>query len=403
MAVYEYQAVAGSGKRVKGVIDADSPAAARRKLREQDLHPTGIEESFAKASREESKGGGFSRVSQRDVSLMTRQLAVLLEAGMPLVESLTALIDQTSNQRFRKHIFEVRDRVNEGSTLADAMEPHRRIFPDLYVNMVRAGEASGTLEQILSRLAEVLEGQVRLKHRILSLLAYPIIMAFIGVSIITFLMVKIVPKITDIFDAKDQELPAITKVMMSTSTFIGERWWVILAIFVGLFVLWRFWISRPEGRRAWDRFKLRVPLFGALYLKVVCVRFARTLGTMLESGLTMMKALDVVKTIVQNRVIEEALDDVKTGVRRGRDLSVPLGETGLFPPLVVHMIDLGQRSGQIEKMLLKVADTYDEDVEFTVSGIVSLLEPIMIVIMGGFVGFLVLSILLPIFSMSTLK
>ncbi len=401
MAVYEYQAVAGSGKRVKGIIDADSAAAARRKLREQDLHPTGIEESFAKASSPEGKGGGFSRVSQRDVSLMTRQLAVLLEAGMPLVESLTTLIDQTSNQRFRKHIFEIRDRVNEGSTLADAMESHGRLFSELYVNMVRAGEASGTLEQVLFRLADVLEKQVRLQHRILSLLAYPIIMALIGFTIITFLMVKIVPKITDIFSAKGQDLPPITEAMIAISTFMGQRWWVILAVIIALFALWRTWTSRPAGRRAWDKFKLRIPLFGALYLKVVCVRFTRTLGTMLESGLTMMKALDVVKTIVQNRVIEEALDDVKTGVRRGRDLSIPLGETGLFPPLVIHMVDLGQRSGQIEKMLLKVADTYDEDVELTVSGIVSLLEPVMIVVMGGFVGFLVLSILLPIFSMST--
>ncbi|MCP4639550.1 MAG: type II secretion system inner membrane protein GspF [bacterium] len=402
MAVYEYQAIARTGKSVKGVIDADSPVAARRRLREQELHPTRLVVSAEKASggAQGEQSAAFSRISQRDISMLTRQLGVLLQAGMPLVESLGALIDQTSNPRLRKHIYEVRDRVNEGETLADALEPHS-IFSELYVNMVRAGEASGALEQVLFRLADTLERQVRLKHKITSLMMYPAIMAIVSVGIITFLMVVIVPKITDMFTAQKQELPLITQVVVGTSTFVGRYWLLIVIGIIGAFALWRWWVSRPEGRRAWDRFKLRVPLFGALYLKMVCVRFARTMGTMLESGLTMMNALDVVKSVVQNKVVEESLDEVKTGVRRGRDLSVPLKETGLFPPLVIHMVDLGQRSGEIEGMLLKVADTYDEDVELTVSGIVSLIEPLMIVFMGLFVGTLVISILLPIFSMST--
>lgn len=401
MATYEYQAIAHSGKKVKGMIDADSPAAARRKLREQQLHPTAIAEGGAGAVAQDEQGFSFGRVSIRDVSMLTRQLAVLSQAGMPLVESLGALLDQTPNLKLRKHLYEVRDRVNEGATLADAMTPHRKVFSELYVNMVRAGEASGALEQVLLRLADILERQVRLRNRVMSLLAYPAVMALVSLGIITFLMIVIVPQITSIFEAEDQDLPFITEVMIATSAFIGQRWWLIAGAIIGLFVLWRMWVARPQGRRAWDQLKLRLPLFGALYLKMICVRFCRTLGTMLESGLTMMRALDVVKTVIQNRVIEEAMEDVKTGVRRGRDLATPLRETKLFPPMVVHMVDLGQRSGNIESMLLKVAETYDEDVELTVNGIVSILEPLMVVFMGGFVGFLVLSILLPIFQMST--
>jgi len=401
MPVFEYQAIARTGKTVKGVLDADTPAGARRKLRDQALHPTKIAESFEKkkAGGVEASAGG--RVSQRDISLMTRQLAVLLQAGMPLVESLTALIDQTSNPRLKKTIYDVRDRVNEGSRLADAMSQHNRIFSELYINMVGAGEASGALETVLKRLADITERQMRLTSKIRAMLAYPILMAMVGVGIVTFLMAFIVPKIVGLFVKQGRELPALTNALITVTDVLREWWWLIGMVMVALFVIWRMWVARPEGRIVWDRMKLRTPLFGDLYQKVVCTRFARTMGTMLESGLTMMNALDVVKTVVQNRHIEKTLDDVKSGVRSGRDLAAPLKEAGEFPPMLIHMVELGQRSGELEDMLLKVADIYDEDVELTVNAIVSLLEPLMIVVMGFIVGLLVLAILLPIFDMST--
>jgi general secretion pathway protein F len=401
MPVFEYQAIARTGKTVKGVLDADSPAGARRKLRDQALHPTKISESFEKkkAGGVESATGG--RVTQRDTSLMTRQLAVLLQAGMPLVEALTALIDQTQNPRLKKTIFDVRDRVNEGSRLADAMSQHKRIFSDLYINMVGAGESSGALEAVLKRLADITERQMRLTSKIRAMLAYPILMACVGVGIVAFLMAFIVPKIVALFVKQDRELPALTNGLITVTDFLRDWWWLIAIVSVAAFMIWRMWVARPEGRRAWDKLKLRLPLFGELYQKVVCTRFARTMGTMLESGLTMLNALDVVKTVVQNRHIEMSLDDVKAGVRGGRDLGTPLKETGEFPPMLIHMVELGQRSGELEDMLLKVADIYDEDVELTVNAIVSLLEPLMIVVMGFVVGMLVLAILLPIFDMST--
>jgi general secretion pathway protein F len=406
MGVFEYEAMAKSGKSVRGVIDADTAAAARRKLREQDLYPTKLSQSDAKAAAAgvasvEERGTLVGRISQRDISLMTRQLAVLLQAGMPLVEALGALMEQTANPRLRKAVFAVRDKVNEGITLADALSNHKRIFSELYINMVRAGEQSGALEGVLFRIADITERSDRLKRKVTSMLAYPILMGLVGVSIVTFMMTFVVPKIVKIFTSQKRELPFITTAMIEASEFIRNWWFLLVGGAIGLFVLWRLWVSRPEGRMRWDRFKMRVPLYGPLYVKMISTRFSRTLGTMLQSGLTMMTALDVVKSVLQNKVVESSMDDIKAGVRRGRDLTIPMRETGFFPPMLLHMVELGQRSGDIENMLLKVADTYDEDIEMTVDGIVSLLEPLMILVMGVFVGFLVMSILLPIFDISS--
>ncbi len=402
MAVYEYEAIAASGKSVKGVIDADTAAGARRKLREQKLYPTTVTETFEKesggASREISFGGG--RVKLRDITVFTRSMAVLLQAGMPLVEALNATLQQTPNPRLNKTIYDIRDHVNSGSTLGDALAKHPRIFNNLYVNMVRAGESSGGLEQVLFRLADVLERQLKLKHRVLSMLVYPACMAGFGLLLIVFLMIFIVPRIVQIFERQEEALPFITVLLIGITDFLVVYWWVIAVGILGGIAIWRAWVARPAGRYQWDTFKLWLPGFGKLYSKMICARFSRTLGTMLESGLTMMSALDIVKSVLQNRVFEEAMEEVKTGVRRGRDLAQPLRDANLFPPMLVHMTELGQRSGEIEGMLIKVSDTYEEDVELTVDALVSVLEPVIIIMMGLFVGFMVLAILLPILDMS---
>jgi len=414
MAVYEYKAIAKSGKASKGVIDADSPAAARRKLREQELHPTeiveaggnrravaGAPEAVKNGSADGKKGAFiFGRVSVRDVALMTRQFGVLLQAGMPLVEALSALLTQTSKPRLQKALYDIRDFVKGGGSLGEALGRHPRIFSPLYTNMVRSGEASGALEQVLLRLADIEEQQAKLRARLISMLIYPAFMALFAVAVIVFMMMVIVPRITQIFEKQKQELPQITKIMVGVSHFIGYYWWLILLVAFGVLLLWRMWVATDTGRRRWDRFRLRAPVYSTFHIKLIASRFARTLGTMLESGLSMMVALDVVKTVIENRVIEDSMADVKAGVRRGKDLAQPLREVGFFPPMLIHMVELGQRSGQIESMLLKVADTYDEDVRLAVDAMVSLMEPVIIIVMGIFVGFLVLSILLPILSMS---
>lgn len=406
MAVYEYKAIVKSnGKTIRGVIDAENLAQARRKLREQELYPTEINQDTSGAEGiNKGISGRFTsrgRVSLRDVALMTRQMAVLLRAGMPVLEALNALIDQTSRMRLRATIYEVRDGVNSGRTLGDSLDGHPKVFSEMYVNMVRAGEVSGTLEQVLLRLADILERQHKIRSQIISSMAYPAFMALFAVAIIVFLVVVIVPRITSMFERQETELPALTKALIGFSDFVGSYWWLILLVFAGIFGLWRLYVSREEGRKNWDKMKLSFPLYGDLHLKLVCARFARTMGTMLQSGLMVLPALEIVNTILGNTFIQSCMDDVKVGVRRGRDLAQPMKETGLFPPMLIHMIELGQRSGEIENMLIQIADTFDEDVRLTIDALVSLIEPIIIIVMGMFVGLLVMAILLPIFQMST--
>ncbi len=408
MALYEYKAIVKeTGKTTRGVIDADSPAAARRKLREQNLYPTDLKEDSSRAGGDSAKGASsrFSfrggRISVRDISLMTRQIAVLLRAGMPVLEALNALIDQTSKMKLRATIYEVRDKVNSGRSLGEALGDHPHVFSDLYVNMVRAGEVSGTLEQVLTRLADMLERQAKLRGQIMSTLAYPMFMGFFAIGIVVFLMMVIVPRITRMFERQDTELPGLTRALIAFSDWTGSYWWVMLSVAAVLFFTWRVWVSREKGRISWDKLKLRFPLYGPLHLKLVCARLARTMGTMLQSGLMVLPALEVVNAILGNAFIQMRMDDVKVGVRRGRDLAQPLKETGLFPPMMIHMIELGQRSGEIENMLIQIADTFDEDVRLTIDALVALIEPIIIIGMGLFVGLLVLAILLPIFQMST--
>lgn len=421
MPVFEYKAmVRATGKSQRGVIDADNAVFARRKLRDLGLVATdvvpasgaeapvekpakpGRRGASAKAAPQQkaARGGLGGGVSPRDMALTTRQLAVLLRAGMPLVEALAALIEQTSKPRLRAAIYDVRDKVNGGKTLADSLAEHPRIFTNFYVNMVRAGEISGALEPVLFRLADITEHQAKLRSQITSSMAYPAFMGVFALGVITFLMLVIVPRITQIFQKQKAALPKITEFMIGTSNFLGHYWWLIAGLVFGMFTLWRIWVSRPEGRITWDRWKLKFPAYGGLHMKLVCARFSRTLGTMLQSGLTMLPALDVVTSVLDNRYIQSHMDDVKAGVRRGRDLAAPLKETGFFPPMMIHMIELGQRSGEIEEMLIKVAETYDDDVRLTIEAVVGLMEPIIIIIMGVFVGFIVLSILLPILNMS---
>jgi general secretion pathway protein F len=318
-----------------------------------------------------------------------------------VVEALNAMIDQTSKQRLRMVIFDVREKVNSGKGLGDSMSEHPKVFSALYVNMVRAGESSGALEQVLIRLADILERNAKLRAQIISTLAYPAFMGCFAFAIIVFLMTVIVPRITKLFQKQNQELPKLTKAMIGVSDFIGHWWFLIIGAVLLVFFLWRLWISRDEGRKTWDRMKLHFPLYGALHQKLCSARFTRTLGIMLQSGLTMLPALEVVNTVIDNRHILDTMDEVKAGVRRGRDLAQPLKETGLFPPMMIHMIELGQRSGELENMLVQVADTFDEDVRLTIEAIVALIEPAIIIVMGVFVGTLVLAILLPIFQMST--
>ncbi len=405
MPVFEYKALNGKGKKVKGIIDADSLRAARLKLRGNGIFPTEIWEDIRSetpvSSRDLKVSKILGRIRAQDIVVMTRQLSTLLGAGLPLMASLTALIDQVDNASLKKVITQVREEVTKGNTLADAMSHYPRVFPNLYVNMVRAGEESGTLEAILSRLADFSENQMRLRNKVLAALVYPILMIFVGAAVVAFLLTFVIPTITEIFSEMEQTLPIPTILLISVSNFMRGFWWIILLILVAVLVGANGYIRRTEpGRLLYDRLRLNVPLFGNIVKKTALSRFSRTLGMLLKSGIPLLLAMDIVKSVVNNRVLSQAIESAREYVREGEDIAAPLGRSKVFPPLVIHMISAGEKSGELEDMLLKVADSYDNEIETTVSALTSILEPVLILVMGVVVGFIVLATLLPILEMN---
>lgn len=407
MPVYEYTALDAGGRAKKGGVEAGSVAAARQKLRDDGVFPVEITESSESRNSEadvgKAGGGLFQRVGLQELSVMTRQLATLIGAGLPLVPSLSALAPQIRNQLLRAAVVRIREEVNEGNSLTGALSHFPKIFPPFYVNMARAGEASGTLNLVLDRLADFQENQQEMRGKIRTALAYPIFMFVVGGGVLFFLVTFVVPNITNIFSEMHQTLPAITVFLIVVSGFLKSYWWMIaLALGVGI-AAGRSAIKKTEsGRNFWDKLKLNFPLFGALNRKIAVARFARTLGTLLQSSVPLLAALEIARNVVDNRLVANEIKRVAKDVEEGQSLSAPLARNQFFPPIAVEMIAVGEQSGNVEKMLFKVADAYEKEVESNIVMITSLLEPAMILVMGGVVGFIVISILLPIFEMNQL-
>ncbi len=333
---------------------------------------------------------------------MTRQLSTLVSAGLPLVDCLSALIDQVDSERLKRMLTQTRERVNEGTSLADALAEHPRVYSDLYVNMVRAGEASGALDVVLLRLADYTESTARLRSKVRSALTYPAVMLIIGSAILFFLLSYVVPKITRIFVESKQVLPLPTRVLMAFSGMLSTWWPLFVVVLAAAALAFRYYVRTEAGRQRYDRWLLRVPVFGKLLQKIAVARFSRTLSTLLQSGIGLLPSLDIVKNIVDNRVLYDATEAARDAIREGQSIAPPLKKSGIFPPLMIHMIAVGEKSGQLEEMLFKTAETYESEVDSTIATLTTLLEPVMIVFMGGMVTFIVLSILLPIFQMSQL-
>ena len=407
MPVYEYTALDAAGRRLKGIVDAGSVAAARQKLRETDVFPVELTEASDRKREERAAQGGeihlFRRVSLQELSLMTRQLATLLGAGLPLVPSLTALVAQIGNPLLKTTLARIREEVNEGNSLTQSMSHFPRIFPPFYINMVRAGEASGTINLVLERLADFQEGQQALKTKIRSALAYPLFMFFIGSGVLFFLVTFVVPNITNIFREMHQTLPGITVFLIVVSGALKSLWWIIALAAVTFIASVRYAIRKTEqGRYLWDRLKLKAPLVGALNRKIAVARFSRTLGTLLQSSVPLLPSLEIARNVVDNLVIAEEIRQASKAVEEGQSLSAPLARNGFFPPIAVEMISVGEQSGNMEAMLFRIADAYEKEVEANIVMVTSLLEPAMILVMGAVVGFIVVSILLPIFEMNQL-
>jgi general secretion pathway protein F len=403
--VYAYKGVDSSGRATKSFVDAESQRAARARLRREGVYLTELVETDAPAVRKSRPGSArlsfawLRRISPLEIALATRQLATLVGAGIPLVEALGALTEQVESERLKGVIGRVRDRVNEGASLADAMAG-TAAFSDLYVSLVRAGETSGALEQVLGRLAEYLEGQVRLRNRVLSIVVYPCMMLAFAACVVAALVTFVLPQITNLLESLNQPLPFLTRAVIGTSEFLRSWWWALGAVMLIVGIALRSAARTERGRIRLDAFKLRLPVFGRVVRLLAIARFSRTLATLLAGGIPIVKSLEISKFVANNAIIGEAIDRARESLTEGAPLALPLRRSRQFPPLVTHMIDVGERSGELEAMLAKVADTYDEQVENTVSRLTALLEPLLILVMVGVVLIIILAVLPPLLQMT---
>ncbi len=403
MPVFEYKALNKKGKSCKGLVDAESESAARSKLRASGKYPTSVRESLSKKDKNKKQVFGttlFDHVSQDEVQVVTRQLSTLLGAGIPLIGALSSLIEQCSNSSLKRVLAQIRDSVNEGTTLTDSLAAHPRLFSNIYVNMVRSGEASGSLDVVLERLADFGEKQRALQGKLKAALVYPIFMAVIGTGILFFLITYIVPNITQVFTDMERALPLPTRILIIVSDILRDYWWLGLGVGIALFFLVRLILAQEKGRWVCDKMKLSLPILGSLNRKIVLTRFASTLGSLLNSGVPMIAAMQIVASIVNNRLIQDVIEEAMEQIQKGKSMSSALESSAWFPPIFIQMISVGEQSGELESMLAKISTTYEREVETAILGMTSLIEPVMISGMGAAVGFVVLSILLPIFEMN---
>lgn len=401
MPVYDYQALDSRGKTKKGIIDADNEGAARVKLRARGIYPTKINESGKKASRSGLESLRFLKaVKTGEINVMIRQLATLLGAGVPLVQGLESLVLQTGNTRLKKIIVQIKDEVNQGSSLTDAMARHPGIFSSVFINMIQAGEASGSLDIVLEKLADFGEKQEALRAKIRAALVYPIFMAVLGSAILFVLITYIVPNITQVFEEMDRLLPLPTLFLLGLSDFLLGYWWLLLLFAALTPAILGYLGNTDRGRRILDYLQLRIFLVGPVSRKIILTRFSSTLASLLESGVGLMDAMKILRNLVDNIHVAEVIDEAMERIKKGQSITLALGDSPWFPPIFVQMVGVGEQSGSLEKMLQKASEIYEREVETAIVSMTSLIEPIMIATMGLAVGFVVLSILLPIFEMN---
>lgn len=426
MPVFQYKGFDSKGKAVSGVKDADNPRAVRLMLRREGVLVSELKES-AVGGRSAQRPGERSKSSdsllgaitsaaspsqilawlnQRGdadpqvIAVLTRQLATLLRAGVQLSESLAALIDQAERQGLKRVLSDIKIQINEGLPFSQALGRHPRFFPELYINLVAAGEAAGNLEAVLFRLADFLEAQNKLRSKVLTALFYPLVMSVLGGGILLVLMSTVVPKVTSMYADSGRALPINTQILILVSTAVTDYWWLLIPVIALLVFFVRRWLSSASGRYRWDRTVLRLPIFGPLARMVAVSRFAKTLSTMLASGVQLLRAMEIVKNVLGNEVLMKVIEEARESIREGESIAQPLRRSGEFPPVVCHMIAVGERSGQLEGMLENVAAAYDVEVDMKIARLTTMLEPIMILLMGGTVGFVVFSILMPIMEMN---
>lgn len=401
MALFDYNGFDSRGKKAKGSLDASSKRAALETLREQGFFISTLEEQQG-ARRKQFKWSlsRSTKLSVNDLATTTRLLATLLQAGVPLDEALLSLVEQVEKPAQARLYTQVREQVRQGNSLYQGLTAQGRSFPDLYKRMVQVGESSGSLDKVLLRLADFLEDQARLKSRTVAALAYPILMALVGTGVLLFLVSFVVPKITRMLLDMGQVLPLPTRLLIALSDTLANYGWIMAILIVIGALLFRRYRKTTHGRLRSDGWTLKLPLIGRMQREISTARFSRTLGTLLHSGVPLLSALEISGGLLHNRVLQQAIETTTVAVREGASLAEPLKRAAVFPPLLAQMTAIGERSGNLEEMLIKVAESQDRQVEVTLSGLLSLLEPLMILAMGGVIGFIVLAVLLPIFQAS---
>lgn len=404
MPIFEYHGLNKQGKNVRGVVDADNLRAARSKLKKDGLYVVDLKDKTKTAKK--AKGPKIianQSVNVQDLSMMTRQLATLLKASVPLVESLSAVAEQVENETLSEAISDIKNMVNEGATFNKSIAKYPKIFNKIYVSMCEAGEMSGTLDVILLRLAEFTEAQHALNSRVRSAMLYPVLMFFITTAILMVLFIFVVPKIMAIFESSpDLTLPWYTKMVFGFSGFLVNYWYILfIGGFLTIMVFFN-WKRSPSGSAQWDGITLKLPIVGKLSRTIAISRFTRTLSTLLTGGVPMLGAMGIVRNVVNNEVIGGAIDDARDNISEGESIAGPLKKSGQFPPLVLHMINIGEKTGELETMLTQVSDSYDFQVKNEIDGLASLLEPLMIIVMGCVIGVIVFSIMMPMFEMFNL-
>lgn len=400
MPVYQYVARTYQGKMVTGKSEASDESAVAKILREQGLIPTSIEigAGKAKAEAKQPRGRG-GRVKIEDIVVMSRQFATMIRAGLPLMEVLNILSEQSEKKTLKSVLKQVERDVETGSSLTEAIQKHPAIFNVFFVSMVRAGEAAGMLDSILDQVASYLEKVASIQRKIKAAVTYPIVVAIIATAITIFLMIKVVPVFQEIFDSLEGKLPLMTQITVNISNFLRNNFLIAIAILIGIILfVWQAGKTK-RGRQIIDISKLRMPIFGPLFLKVAVARFTRTLGTLIRSGVNILNALDITAKTANNVVIEAAVMKTRASIQQGESIAGPLRESLIFPPMVVRMIDVGERTGALESMLGKIADFYEDQVDAAVAGLTSLIEPLLIVFLGFVIGFIAISMFLPLFKM----
>jgi len=399
MANFTYAARAANGQTVTGSIEAADQGSVIRMLREQGLTPTDIRQAAGGAAKVKKKRGKGGRVKIDDIVVLAQQMAVMIRAGLPLIEVLDILAEQTERQSLAVAVRQIENDVAAGCSLTDAMIKHPNIFNQFFLSMVRAGEASGMLDTILDQVAHYMERIASLQRKIKSAIMYPATVTIVAFGITVFLLVKVVPVFKDIFSSLGGQLPLPTRITLFLSESIQERWYFFVAGFIVLYVFVWQWGKTKTGRYKLDQLKLKVPIFGVLLLKSSVAKFTRTLGTLIRSGVNILYALEIVAKTAGNSVIEQAVYKTKASIQQGESITKPLIESGVFPTMVTRMIEVGEKTGALETMLTKIADFYEDQVNAMVAGLTSLIEPLLIVGLGLVIGFIVISMFMPMFKM----